>query len=213
MADVNVIYLRCLSRVYHRLRTRKRRRLTEAEFQSACLRGDQEVYEFIERLQHKQEMGFPMVPWLIRFDIPSEVVAHVRGKWMEDGAVSPRVARLESDEGVHEIAIEMTTSVRRFMNGLMKSDFGRYTRIVVGLERMLGSSGSPLDTNIRWTNVTLRKQRYPRPEIGKYRGLEYVGIGEDAEFYMTHSKDRRRISIWIARDPKQRKPDESSCSD
>lgn len=186
------------SRVYHRLRTRKRCCLTDNQFQAASLRGDQEVYEFIERLQHKQTMGIPTVPWLIRFDTAFDIVNHVKGKWLNEETAHPMDEHLES-EGIHEVAVYMTISVRHFMNRLMNADFDRYHRLIKSFERILRNTREcSRDCHIRWTNVTLRKQRYPRPRIDKDPKLKYVAF-DDVEFYFSETKNKKRISIWIAR--------------
>ena len=75
-------------------------------------------------------------------------------------------------DGIHEIAVHMTTSVRHFMKRLMKSDLKRYTWAVESFEKMLrDSSGLSRDGHIRWTNVTLKKQRYGGKRVWNWTQL------------------------------------------
>jgi len=68
------------SRVYHRCRAKSE--VDKERFETMMLDGDQEVYEFIERIQHKTRNGKPGVPWITPFDLADEIVKAIRAKWL-----------------------------------------------------------------------------------------------------------------------------------
>lgn len=69
------------SRVYHR-HAEEIRIKGKAYFSKLRLDGDEEVYAFIERLQHKTRDGKQAVPWITSFSFADDIVTHIREKWL-----------------------------------------------------------------------------------------------------------------------------------
>lgn len=72
------------SRSYHKKRKELRRALSDEEYKSICLDGDQNIYEFIERLQHLKKGKDSKVPWIEKFEFADKIVRCIRQKWLID---------------------------------------------------------------------------------------------------------------------------------
>jgi len=70
------------SRIYHRHK-KDVTTIDGDKYKQMKLDGDQEVYEFIERLQHKHYNGEPRVPWIEPFDFSDVIMESVKFKWMQ----------------------------------------------------------------------------------------------------------------------------------
>jgi len=69
------------ARIYHRHLT-EYNKVTKTHFKNLMLDGDQEVYEFIERIQHKKIDSKPSVAWIIPFELSNEIIKSIKGKWV-----------------------------------------------------------------------------------------------------------------------------------
>lgn len=69
------------SKIYHRHRTASGGALTVEAFKTLKLTGDQEVFEFIERIQHLEQNGSPSVPWITSFKFVDDIKKVIRVKW------------------------------------------------------------------------------------------------------------------------------------
>jgi Domain of unknown function (DUF4062) len=70
------------SRIYHRHKKRLKNCVSSSTFKRLKLDGDQDVFEFIERLQHPSIEGRPNVPWIQSFENPDDIVKAIKGKWV-----------------------------------------------------------------------------------------------------------------------------------
>ena len=70
------------ARIYHKVRVEHHGSVDEQHFKGLMMDADQEVYEFIERIQHKKRNGQPAVPWIIPFDFGNDLPKEVRRKWL-----------------------------------------------------------------------------------------------------------------------------------
>lgn len=78
------------ARIYHR-HLEKNNKVTKTQFKNLILDGDQDVYEFIERIQHKEIDGKPSIAWIIPFELSDEIIKSIKGKWVISGEQEVKV--------------------------------------------------------------------------------------------------------------------------